>query len=187
MADDETRARRDLAVEEYRALRATIRERGTARWIVIVITVVAWAALVVGGALDAGAPYLALAPLLVLAAGFESVFAMHVGAERVGRFLQARYEVSPDDLPHWEHAAMAIGGQPATSAGIDPLGAWLMLSAAAVNVIGLVYTGLDVASAPVPGLLTTVVLHAFFFVRVYRCRRFAARQRAVDLAFFERR
>jgi hypothetical protein len=186
MAADETRARRDLAVEEYRALRATIRERGTARWIVIVITVVAWAALVVGGALDAGAPYLALAPLLVLAAGFESVFAMHVGAERVGRYLQVRYEVIADDLPRWEHEAMAIGGLPAPSTGIDPLGSWLMLSAAAVNVVGLVYTGLDAASTPVPGLLTAVVFHAFFLWRVSRCRRFAARQRAADLAFFER-
>ena len=32
-----------LSIEEYRALRATIRERGTARWIVIALTFVAWA------------------------------------------------------------------------------------------------------------------------------------------------
>jgi len=68
-----------LAVEEYRALRATIRERGTARWIVIALTFVAWGALSSVDRVFAAAPSLTLVPLVVLASGFETVFALHVG------------------------------------------------------------------------------------------------------------
>src|SRR5262245_24708088 len=97
--------RPDLAVEEYRALRATIRERGTARLVVTTITFVSWAGLVTATCALNLPAVLGLVPLLVLTAGFEAGFAMHVGVERVGRFIQVRYE-GDAGLPAWEHAAM---------------------------------------------------------------------------------
>ena len=81
MATDPT----PLAVEEYRALRATIRERGTMRLVVALITFVAWAAGALAVVSWGSVSALALLPLLVLVAGFEVVFATHVGVERIGR------------------------------------------------------------------------------------------------------
>jgi len=50
--------------------------------------------------------------------GFEAIHALHVGAERIGRYLQVYYEDAPD-APRWETTAMAVG--PALpGGGIDP-------------------------------------------------------------------
>src|SRR5439155_3058751 len=69
--------------EEYRALRATIRERGTTRVWLFVVGLAVWAALVVATAALAALPIATLLPLLLLAAVFEAVFALHVGVERI--------------------------------------------------------------------------------------------------------
>ena len=103
--------------EEYRALRATIRERGTARVWVFVAGIAAWAALTIAVASLASPPVATLLPLLVLAAGFEGVFSLHVGVERVGRYIQVCFE---QDGRGWEHAAMAFG-RPRGSAATDAL------------------------------------------------------------------
>src|SRR6185436_856611 len=94
-----------LAVEEYRALRATIRERGTIRLIVTVLTFVAWSALAVSvQALFATLPVMTLFPLMMLAIGFEVVFAAHVGVERIGRYLYVHHESADSRTsPCWEH------------------------------------------------------------------------------------
>src|SRR5207247_2274041 len=89
--------------EQYRALRATVRERGTMRVWIFVAGVIGWAALTVATAALIAPPVATLIPLLVLAATFEAVYALHVGVERVGRYL----EVFFDDA--WESAAMAFG------------------------------------------------------------------------------
>ena len=94
--------------DEYSALRATIRERGTARVYVFTAGVAAWAAAAIATAALASTPVAALLPLLVLAAAFEGVFALHVGVERIGRYLQVFYETNPPAppglpaLPNWE-------------------------------------------------------------------------------------
>jgi hypothetical protein len=61
--------------EEYRELRATIRERGTARLFVMTITLVAWAGLALAIKALFFAPVLMLVPLLLLATGFELGYA----------------------------------------------------------------------------------------------------------------
>jgi hypothetical protein len=178
-----------LAVEEFRALRATIRERGTVRWIVIALTFVAWASLVIVGQAVLPLPVIFLVTLVVLAAGFEIVFALHVGAERVGRFLQARYEAGPGSLPSWEHAAMATGSDPRLNAGIDPLCSWLFATATVLNLVPIALTASD---GPRIGDLLPVELivwglfHLLFLFRILRARRFAASQRAIELEFFQR-
>jgi hypothetical protein len=186
-----------LSVEEYRSLRATIRERGTARWIVIALTFVAWAWLVMPATsllsptqFVAAAPIYSLVPLVVLAAGFEIVFGLHVGVERVGRYLQARYEPADGSLPQWEHEAMASAAVPELRSGVDPLAAWLFMSAAVLDFAPFVAMGTGIGLGLTAGLtgqlLVSLAFHAGFVVRLMRARRFAAAQRADDLRFYGR-
>ncbi|OLC51784.1 MAG: hypothetical protein AUH43_01735 [Acidobacteria bacterium 13_1_40CM_65_14] len=86
--------------EEYSALRATIRERGTTRVWVFLVGLVAWGALTVATAALASTPVAVLLPLLILAAAFEAVLALHVGVERIGRYLQVFYEDQDEDADH---------------------------------------------------------------------------------------
>src|SRR5947209_377037 len=79
-------------VEEYRALRDTIRERGTTRVWVFIAGLAVWAALVIATAALAALPVATLLPLLVLAAVFEAVLSLHIGVERIGRYLQVYFE-----------------------------------------------------------------------------------------------
>jgi hypothetical protein len=173
-----------LAVAEYEALRATIRERGTTRWIVIAVTFVAWATLAIVASSGAAWPFAGVFPLLVLAAGFETVFGLHVGAERVGRYIQVRFESAGRVPPGWEHAAMAVGREPSLQTGSDPLAASLFILAAIVNLAPAAQWHASLGNPLVVALLTAV--HLAFLTRVFRARQFAAAQRAADLAFFER-
>jgi hypothetical protein len=186
--------RPDLAVEEYRALRATIRERGTARLIVTTITFVSWAAIATGSCALNLAPVLGLIPLLVLAAGFEAGFAMHVGVERLGRFIQVRYE-SAAGLPGWEHAAMKAGANPAAHLGVDPLFFWPYIAAVVLNLMVVLIleaspvpqTSPDLVSIDAslsPAVLAYALLHGAVVARLVAARRVARRQRERDLALF---
>ena len=74
--------------DEYNALRATIRERGTARVCIFVAGVAAWTAATIATTALASSPVASLLPLLLLACVFETVFALHVGVERIGRYVQ---------------------------------------------------------------------------------------------------
>src|SRR5579884_3576287 len=104
------------ALEEYKALRATIRQRGTARIWLCMAGVVAWGALTIATAALAALPIATLLPLLVLAAVFEAVLALHVGVERIGRYVQVFFE---EDDAGWETAAMGFG-RPAHGLRTDP-------------------------------------------------------------------
>ena len=177
---------RDLGLEEYRALRATIRERGSLRLSVILLTFVAWAALALAATAASRFPGLTLVPLIVLAAGFEVILAAHVGVERIGRYVQARYERALDDhdgSQAWEHVAMTLGGSRARGAGVDPLAGRLFMAATIVNMLP---AGLWLlAGRSNQWVLVTSALeascHLAFLVRVTRARRFAAVQRQADL------
>lgn len=184
----------DLAVEEYRALRATIRERGTMRALVTTITFVSWAGLSLAAAALFVLPPLALIPLLALAAGFEAVFAMHVGVERIGRYIQRRFETG-DGLPGWEHAAMKIGAARQAGGGIDPLMSWPFALATLLNLMVVLIMQTDPGPADEATLATFegapswsfaffAAVHAAFLVRVFTARRFARGQRERDLQLF---
>ena len=108
-----------LEREEFLSLRATIRERGTARHWMVVLGVAVWSALAISAAALGSIPLVTLLPLLFLAAVFEVAFALHTGVERVGRYLQVFYE--DDTSPRaWEHVAMAYG-RAFGGSGVDPL------------------------------------------------------------------
>jgi predicted membrane metal-binding protein len=174
------------AIEEYRALRDTIRERGTMRMAVIVITFLGWGMLTIAVPALLVVPVMGLIPLAVLAAGFEVVFAAHVGVERVGRFLQVHYE-DGRSLPGWEHAAMQVSPR-AGGAGIDPLMSVLFATAAVLNLapIALLSSSGGPALGGVVPLELAVYggLHVVFIGRVVHARRYARRQRREDLALF---
>src|SRR3954454_8743645 len=102
--------------EEYAVLRATIRERGTARMVLLPLIFVGWAGTAVATAAVITVAVSTLVPLLILVAGFEAIYALHVNVERIGRFLQVFHEQDSG----WEHVAMRFGRQfPGT--GPDPL------------------------------------------------------------------
>jgi hypothetical protein len=163
---------------EYGALRATIRERGTARVYIFVGGIAAWGALTAATAALASTPLATLLPLLVLAAAFEAVFTLHVGVERIGRYLQVFYETSPAE-PRWEHAAMSFG-RPAGSAAADALFSIPFLLAALFNVAPALI--LDPTRQE---LIFVAGAHALFLLRLIVAREAARRQREIDLARFQ--
>ncbi|HSL23455.1 MAG TPA: hypothetical protein VK886_18140 [Vicinamibacterales bacterium] len=177
-------SQQDLAREEYRELRATIRQRGSLRPVLFVATLGAWGALVVATNAAFPLPIATLVPLLVLAAGFETVAALHIGVERVGRYVQVRFEGDVSDSaalpaagPAWERTAMAWGARfPGT--GTDPLFSVIFLIATAINAVPLALT------AALVELTVLGMAHLAFAWRVWRVRVWATRQRKEDLATF---
>lgn len=167
--------------EEYRALRATIRERGTARVWVFVAGLAAWAALTVATAALAWPPVATLLPLLMLSAVFEAVFALHVGVERVGRYLQVFHETpgKDDATAGWEHTAMAFG-PPKGAATTDALFSVPFLLAGLFNI-----TPALIAELTRPELVFIGGAHALFVLRLLSARMAAGRQRAIDLERFQ--
>ncbi len=165
-------------LEEYRALRDTIRDRGTARHWIIVIAFGVWAALGLASAVIA-LPALTLVPLLVLVASFEVVFTLHTGVERVGRYLQVFYE-QPGDQAAWEHVAMAYG-RAFGGGSIDALFSPIFAAATLLNFVPVALSGSVAVDWTIVG-----AVHMLFIVRIWSARRQAAGQRAVDLERFSR-
>lgn len=170
-----------LRTEEFAALRATIRERGTRRVTLVVATFMAWAVLSLITEIWIATPVATLVPLLVLTAGFEAAFALHVGVERIGRYLQVEYEGSPEG-PAWEHTAMRFGAAPGPSVGtVDPLFSSLFIFATALNIVPAVLSTVGVEGGGTE-LGVFGLVHLALVIRIVRARAYAAKQRALDLA-----
>ena len=176
-----------LSVEEYRALRATIRQRGNLRFVSILVTFSVWAATAICVYAQLTIPAAVLVSLFVLAIGFEVVYSLHVGTERVGRYLQVYYESVTGLPPAWEHLAMAIGSdKTAASLKLDALFSAMFTAAAILNLIPIALQGVDTAEGWPVELLAYAAFHALFILRIFQARRIARGQRARDLAFFEK-
>src|SRR5436189_6373315 len=102
--------------DEFRAMRGTIQQRGTARMVVVPIVFVGWAGTAVATAAVITVAVSTLVPLLVLVAGFEAIFALHVNVERIGRYLQVFHERDSG----WERVAMSFA-QRFPKTGPDPV------------------------------------------------------------------
>lgn len=163
---------------EFAALRATIAARGTTRMMLLPVTVGAWAALTLVLLLFAAIPVGSIFSLAVLVAGFEAIHALHVGVERIGRYLQVYYEADTDG-PRWETAVMAVGPS-LPGGGIDPLFSVVFAGAGFLNLIPALIPGPTHLELGVVG-----ILHGAFVIRVVRARGAAARQRAVELESFK--
>ena len=136
---------------------------------------IAWGGLTTATAALASLPVATFLPLLVLAVTFEAVFNLHVGVERIGRYLQVFHE----DETGWEHTAMAFG-RPLKGTGTDPLFVAHFLIATLLNIVPALL------AEPVQLELTVVgTAHLLFVVRVLIARHSAAKQRAADLRRFE--
>src|SRR5690242_13898984 len=107
-----------LTESEFTVLRSTIATRGTVRMTLVPSTFVAWAALAAALALWSDTPVAVVFPLAILVAGFEAIHALHVGVERIGRYIQVNYE-SLSESPQWENTAMRLGPS-LPGGGIDP-------------------------------------------------------------------
>ncbi len=176
-----------LSEVEFSALRATIATRGTVRIALVPFTFATWAAIGSVLLVSSTLPVAALFPLAVLAAGFEAIHALHVGVERIGRYLQVFYEEetaqdarmnSAINTARWETTAMA--GSPALpGGGVDPLFVTLFSCAILLNLILALLPGATTPEAAVVG-----GLHLGMLARIVRARLAAAKQRAKDLAHY---
>lgn len=167
-----------LQQTEFAILRQTIARRGTARMILVPVTFIAWAALSLVVLLFGDFPVASMFTLVILVAGFEAVHALHVGVERIGRFLQVYYESDPGG-PRWETSVTAVGpGLP--GGGIDPLFTFVFAAAAFLNMMLVLLPGPSSTELGVIG-----VLHIGFVLRLVRARGASARQRAVELESFK--
>ena len=167
-----------LTESEFTALRATIASRGTVRMVLVPVVVICWASLAIVVVLFGDLPVAALPPLAILVAGFEAINALHVGVERIGRYLQVFYEGRPGS-PAWETTAMAVAPR-VRSAGVDPLFTVVFAAATILN--------MTTALVPEPTPLETLMIggfHAAFLVRVAHARQRAGSQRAHDLQAFQ--
>jgi hypothetical protein len=162
----------DRELEEYKALRATIRQRGTARAWVFGAGLAAWATLALATTL-VSLPLITVIPLLLLAATFEVVFGLYVAVERIGRYLQVFHE------DRWEETAMAFG-PPLAGTRTDPLFTLFFALATMCNFVPVML------SEPVRVELAVIGgIHLLFLARLGVGRHAASRQRAADLARFQ--
>jgi hypothetical protein len=160
------------ALSEYEALRATIRTRGTARVGLFVAGLSIWAALAVTLMLTPTPSVSTVIPLVVLVGTFEAVFALHVGVERIGRYLQVFYS------DRWEETAMAFG-PPLAGTGSDPLFAWIFVLAILCNLFAALAHGVSPLAATF-----LAAFHALAAGRIRNAKQAAGKQRAADLERF---
>jgi hypothetical protein len=144
-------------------------------------TLALWAALALLLLSSPPLPLGALVTLVLLQGGFEAVNALHVGVERIGRYVQVFYEeTSANTSAAWETTAMAQSpGLP--GGGIDPLFSALFCAAVLLNAGVALIPWPTAAEAGVVG-----VFHVLALVRMVRARRAAARQRARDLEHYRK-
>jgi hypothetical protein len=172
----EERAMTPRELEEYRALRDTIRERGTARVWVFLAGLAAWAALVIATAALAALPVATLLPLLMLAGTFEAVFSLHSGVERIGRYVQVFLEEGSG----WEHVAMQFG-RAYRGGGTDPLFVTVFGVATLLNFVPVL-----IAEPVATEVVVIGTAHLLLIARILVARRAAGHQRAKDLERFEK-
>ena len=176
-----------LSEAEYAALRATIRERGTARMLLLPFIFIGWAATAIAAAGVITVAVSTLVPLLVLAAGFEAIFALHLTVERIGRYLQTFHEnhepraagdTQTSSAGRWEQVAMAYG-QRFPGASPDPLFGRLFVLAISVNFLPAALS-FDFAAE----LILLAIPHFVVINRIRVARMTAATLRADDLRRF---
>ena len=177
-----------LSLAEYQELRATIRERGSLRHLVVLITFSVWTATMLWSANTFSVPIFFVLPLIVLIAGFEVTFALHIGVERIGRFIQVRYEKDAAGAASWERTAM---GLQLPSGGIDPLFLKVFLVTVTLNLLIGTWIA-SIAATPAEAVLERIELaifvlaHAAAVIRWVSAARYARSQRVRELAAFEK-
>lgn len=142
--------------------------------VVLPIIFIGWAATAVATAAVITVSVSTLVPLLVLAAGFEAIFALHINVERIGRYLQVYFE----EEGGWEQVAMTYG-QRFPGGGPDALFVQLFVFATSINFLPVALGAEDIAEITV-----LAIAHLLFIYRLRTARAAAAKQRAIDLERF---
>jgi hypothetical protein len=169
----------DFRASEYEALRATIRERGTARLCALLAGVGLWGFLALraySGPTEGAALFV---PFLILAATFEINFFIHTGVERIGRYIQVFHE-DASGAAGWETTAMHFGAR--FPGGTDPLFAVIFFLAALVNVVSAISN----QSRQPEWIAVLAAAHLAFSYRIVNARKLAGSQRALDLERFQK-
>ncbi len=163
---------------EYEALRATIRERGTARMLLAPLVFTAWAGTAIATSAIITVAVSTLLPLMVLAAGFESIYALYMNVERIGRYLQVFHEPSDGPLADrgWEHVTMEFGAR--FPGGPDPLYTRLFVTTVSLNFLPVALGGSTVE------IVLLAVAHVLVIYRIRTAQAAARTQRALDLERF---
>ncbi len=171
----------DFRALEYDSLRAAIRVRATLAPALLVAVVLGWAGLTLWVFTTDVVSAATLVPLMVLAAGFEALYALHVNTERLARYLQVEYEepiasAAPPltTPPRWETTSL-LYRQRFPSSGSTALFSVLFILATIVNYVPAAVSG------TVEELVGIGFAHALFAVRVIIAGRLAARLRGEDL------
>jgi hypothetical protein len=159
---------------EHAALRQTIRQRGTVRMALVPMIFIGWAATAIATAAIITVAISTLVPLLVLAAGFETVFALHINVERIGRYLQVFHEGDGE----WEHVAMTFG-QRFRGAAPDPLFPQLFVFGISLNFLPVALGG------ELPEIVVLAAVHLFAVFRIRMAHAASRRQRVEDLQRFQ--
>ena len=165
---------------EYVILRRTIAQRGALRPVLTLCGMSCWGAALIAVLVLFPVPVASVIPLLVLAVTFEVIKPLHVGAERIGRYLQVFYEEDGDasrplaDTPSWERVAMNFGVVPGV--GGHPLFVPIFFLATATNYLAVLL--------PQPVALEMSVLavpHLAFLAWVITAHRAVRTQRVIEL------
>jgi hypothetical protein len=171
----------DLRALEFADLSAAIRLRVTLAPALLVAVILGWAGLTLWVFTTDVVSAATLVPLVVLAAGFEAVHALHVSAGRLARYLQVEYEepapVAPAVAPQWQTTALLYGQRFAPS-GSNLLFSALFFLATIVNYVPAAVSGTPQELAGVG------FAHALFAVRILVAGRRAARLHREDLDRF---
>ena len=167
---------------EYLILRQTIASRGGLRAAAMLAGMAMWAGVLVATLIWLPYPIAALIPLLLLLATFEVVRPLHVGAERIGRYLQVFYEEDGQadrplaDTPAWERVAMK--GSAVPGAAGHPLFVPVFCLATLTNLLPLL-----VAQPAVPTEMVAIAVpHGAFIIWQLAADRAMRAQRAAELA-----
>ena len=162
---------------EYAAMRATIRERGTVRMVLAPIVFAAWAATAIATSAVITVAVSTLLPLVVLAAGYEAIFALYLNVERIGRYLQVFHETGDGAAGgEWEHVTMEFGRR--FPGGPDPLFTRLFMAAVSVNFLPAILGGTNIEI----GILA--VMHFLVVNRIRMGQNTARDLRIADLERF---
>lgn len=170
-----------LSIQEFQALRDTIRTRGNLRLTICLTGLATWGLALVAVLAWLPNPIAGTIPLLLLLTTFEVNRMLHLGVERIGRYLQVFYEdavVAPAETPAWERTAMSFGPS-VPGAGGHPLLLPIFMLATLVNMLAVLLPG------PIPlELVIYSVPHVALLIWMIYADYGMRRQRARELERF---
>ena len=174
-----------IQLEEFRALRAAIRERTIARVVFLAVAWAGWAALATAIMLVLPAVPLLALPLVVLLAAYEVNLGTVRGTERIGAYLRLVFE-ERRAVPGWETASADLARRYPATAG-DPLFFWVFVAVICANYLCVVIAAGETADPSTRvredslDLALVTALHGAVLLRFVQGRRALSKARVREL------